>query len=98
MPASLHVNEYGAISISGDLDFQSVPELCQNSAKLFSAQTALRIDLTDVNRCDSSGVALLVEWLRQARSGGQRLEFVNIPMQMQAIIQVTDLEELLPLE
>ena len=98
MPASLHIDEYGTIAIKGDLDFQSVPELCQNSAKLFSEQTALCIDLTDVNRCDSSGVALLVEWLRQARSSGQTLKFINIPAQMRAIIKVADLEELLPME
>ena len=110
MTTRLEACDDGNFIVHGDLDFHSIIKLWQDSDKLFSANTPiekssqnkslqnkpLQINLAQVNRCDSSGVALLVDWLRQARDRGQELKFVNIPAQMQAIIRVTDLEELLP--
>ena len=102
MAAQLEACDDGNFVIYGDLDFHSIINLWEQSDKLFPAKTscaaALKVNLAKVNRCDSSGVALLVDWLRQAREHEQELKFVNIPAQMQAIIRVTDLEELLPFE
>ena len=55
-----------------------------------------RVDLGGVRRSNSAGVALLVEWLREAQQRQQVLLFTNVPAQMRAIIEVVDLETLLP--
>ncbi len=94
MTASLEVRDNGDFVIRGDLNFESVTALWQTAGELFRERS--RIDLADVNRSDSAGVALLVAWLRQSNERGWRLKFVNIPPQMQAIIQVAGLSDLLP--
>ena len=100
MTTRLEACDDGNFIVHGDLDWHSIINLWEDSDKLFAAKTPgdtpLQISLAQVNRCDSSGVALLVDWLRQARDHERELKFVNIPAQMQAIIRVTDLEELLP--
>lgn len=97
MPAQLEARDTGEFVVRGELNFDSVVPLWQQAAQQFQEQPLLRIDLGQVSRSDSSGVALLVEWLRQAKERKQDLQFVNVPPQMLSIIQVADLDKLLPL-
>ena len=50
------------------------------------------IDLAQVERADSAGLALMIEWLKRARDAGCRLEFANIPDQVQTLIRVNGLQ------
>lgn len=84
----------GVFLLGGDLDFASVPELA-DAAEHFAAHTRVRLDLSAVAHSDSAGVALLVDWLRQAQAAGVGLSFANVPAQMRAIIRVCGLEALL---
>ncbi len=84
------------LHIRGDLDFASVADLLAATEALFRAEPIHWIDLSGVRRSNSAGVALLVEWLRQAQHRQQKLIFINIPAQMRAIIRVVDLETVLP--
>lgn len=83
--------------VQGELDFDSVADLWKAAESLFRAEPIHRIDLSGVHRSNSAGVALMVEWLRQARRRQWPLAFVNIPKQMRAIIEVAELETVLPL-
>ncbi len=85
------------LHVHGELDFDSVTGLWEATKAQFGAEPVHRIDLGGVQRANSAGVALMVEWLRQARHRQWPLIFVNIPPQMQAIIEVADLETVLPL-
>jgi len=96
MPAEL-IESPDGFAIKGDLDFDSVADLWEHSARLFEREGSLRIDLAQVNLSNSAGVALLVEWLKKAKTHEQELELVNIPPQMQAIIKVAELENILPI-
>ncbi|HEB99345.1 MAG TPA: STAS domain-containing protein, partial [Thiotrichales bacterium] len=49
-----------------------------------------------VGRADSAGLALLVEWMREARRQGREIRFLGMPAQMSAIAEVSGLSELLP--
>ena len=89
--------EGDAVHVQGELDFDSVARLWEITESLFQAEPIHRIDLSGVLRSNSAGVALMVEWLRQARRRQQPLAFVNIPKQMRAIIEVAELETVLPL-
>lgn len=97
MPAHLEARDTGEFAVRGELNFETVVPLWQQAAQRFQDQPFLRIDLGQVSRSDSSGVALLIEWLRQARERQQDVQFVNVPPQMLSIIQVADLDKLLPL-
>jgi phospholipid transport system transporter-binding protein len=84
------------LRIQGELDFDSVAALCAMAESLFLAEPIRQIDLGGVRHSNSAGVALLVEWLRQARRRRWEPVFVNVPPQMRAIIAVADLETVLP--
>lgn len=81
-------------SVSGPLTFYSVPSIFAASGKWF-AGSALTIDLKQVTQADSAGLALLIEWLRQARKANVSLTFANIPPQMQVLIRVNGLQDTL---
>lgn len=82
--------------IVGELNMSSVPQLLADMASLFNDNGQTRvIDLSDVSRSDSAGLALLLEWLRLARERDIQLSFRNLPEQMQAIIQVSGLQQLI---
>jgi phospholipid transport system transporter-binding protein len=71
MVARLETRDNNRFAVIGDLHLDSVATLWEQSKGLFSTQACVDIDLGGVNRSDSAGVALLVEWLRQARKRGQ---------------------------
>lgn len=86
------------LRIVGELDFDSVADLWATTGSLFeiAVEPVVQIDLSGVQRSNSAGVALLVEWLRQAQSRQSKLVFSNMPAQMRAIVRVVDLETVLP--
>ncbi len=86
------------VQVHGELDFDSVAHLWEATETLFqAAEPVCCIDLGGVQHSNSAGVALMVEWLGQARRRQWPLRFVNVPRQMRAIIEVADLETVLPL-
>lgn len=87
------------ITIEGNLDFQSVPARLRESRGWFNRggkNDHVTIDLAGVPRADSAGVALLLEWIRDARKAGTTLQFANTPAQMQAIIDFCALGDVIP--
>ncbi|MDG4554335.1 MAG: STAS domain-containing protein [Candidatus Competibacter sp.] len=95
--ASAQVSRDGdTLRVRGELDFDSVADLWEATEALFAGAAPLRIDLSGVKRSNSAGVALLAQWVCQARRHRRELLFVGIPAQMRAIIRVADLETVLP--
>jgi phospholipid transport system transporter-binding protein len=72
--------------VSGVLTFDTSPGLYHASKGWFVAGAELVIDLAQVERADSAGLALMIEWLKCARVAGCRLQFANIPDQVQTLI------------
>jgi len=81
--------------VSGALTFETVPALYQSSSSWFAGAGDLIIDLAQVERTDSAGLALLIEWLRQARATKRTLRFTNIPMPVQTLIRINGLQDVL---
>lgn len=79
----------GTLKVHGPLTFATVPGLfIESNSIIKSASETITIDLQDVSRTDSAGLALLVEWLRAA---GSHARFVNIPAQLRRLIDVSGL-------
>ncbi len=95
--ATIELQENVGLKVSGELTFSSVSSLLAKSLEYFSSQNALQVDLAGVTHSDTAGVALLVEWMRMAKQRDAQLSFSNIPEQMWAIIEVSDLGSRLPL-
>jgi phospholipid transport system transporter-binding protein len=83
--------------LEGDLDFYTVPEVLAQARDCGAGAGAIRVDLKGVNRADSAGLALLLEWLRRAERHGCEISFVNVPEQLMSIARVCGLEGILPL-
>ncbi len=90
--------ENGHVQCSGRLTFDSVTALMQRSDLLWQGQGALVVDLAGVDRSDSAGLALLVDWTRRARAAGREIQFIHVPAQLWAIAEVSGLEAVLPLQ
>ncbi|KEZ77421.1 lipid asymmetry maintenance protein MlaB [Salinisphaera hydrothermalis] len=85
------------VQVEGQLDAESVPTRLRNSAGWFEQGRDTVIDLSGVTRADSAGVALLLEWIRDADQAGSPLVFANAPTQMRAIIDFCALDDVIPL-
>ncbi len=89
--------EGDTLRVRGDLDFDSVAVLWNATEPLLTDDPPARIDLQGVSHANSAGVALLVVWLGWVQRRQQTVMFINVPAQMRAIIEVTDLDTVLPL-
>ena len=93
--ANIDSSTQGQLSVNGELGFESVPGLYSSSLKYFQNNPNLDIDLAGVTHTDSAGVALLIEWLRQARRQNCTIKFHNIPSQLLAIARVCGVAKIL---
>ena len=59
-------------TVSGTLDFDTAPGCLATVSDYIAEQRSLTIDLAGVERSNSAGLALIIEWLAQARHRGTR--------------------------
>lgn len=82
--------------ISGAVDFSTVPGLMQRISALFksykksaaanaNAETGITMDLSKITVCNSAGLALILEMVRQARNYNIELHFENWPVTLLTI-------------
>ena len=83
-------------TVTGALTFETVPDLYRSSAGWFEGAGELILDLAQVERADSAGLALLIEWLRRAQAANRTLRFANTPAQVQTLIRINGLQDALP--
>jgi len=94
--SQLKKTDDGCLRVSGELSMKTVPVLLEQNC-LRDISGDISIDLQDVERADSAGVALLIEWQRTASQQQQNIRFQNIPPQMLAIARLSGVDELLAL-
>ncbi len=87
--------EAGRFAVVGDMNFSTVDHLLDESMKIFSYGDNLEIDLVGVQRADSAGLALIIEWMKLARRSGVEIRLLNMPEQMRAISRTGELDEVL---
>lgn len=87
----------GRFEVAGALDLHTVAALLDRGRQSFPASGAVAVDLSGVERVDSAGVALLLEWARLARQRGLRLSYTRVPPRALALARIGNAEALLPL-
>lgn len=80
----------GGVAVSGPLTFASVSELYESGTRELPAGD-IEVDLSGVTQVDSAGLALLVEWQRQARGKGAAISLRQAPSQLLELIRVSGL-------
>ena len=93
--ASFEVLEGGRARVVGSLHFSTVSTLLAAGVDAIDGGRAAVIDLAGVTSGDSSGLALLIEWLSVAKAAAQALHYENIPVQLQQLARLSEVEELL---
>jgi len=97
MTAQIQLSD-GIIRVSGELNAASVPTLLESAVDLFrQSGQQLTIDLSEVSRADSSGLALMIDWMRTARQQQKQLSFRRLPTQLLEMARVSGIETLLPM-
>jgi len=85
----------GRWSLSGDLLFENAARLLDDGLAAFGADSRADIDLSQVARVDSAGLALLVEWSVAARGDGRAVHYRNAPPVLGALAGISDLSKFL---
>jgi phospholipid transport system transporter-binding protein len=86
----------GRFKLEGELSFVSVQTAIHKTADLFALPVNKMVfDLAGITKADSAGLALLLEWLRQASLGGVDLHYVNLPGQLLAMAHVAGVDDIL---
>jgi phospholipid transport system transporter-binding protein len=83
----------GHYYLRGTVDFNTVTRLTHES--ILDGSEQVNIDLGGLLSADSSAVALLIQWLRQATQEDVELRFLNIPEQIKPLIALYDLESII---
>jgi phospholipid transport system transporter-binding protein len=81
--------------VTGSLHFTTVSTLLPLGVEAIDSGRAAVIDLAGVTASDSSGLALLIEWLSVAKAATRTLRYENIPLQLQQLARLSEVEELL---
>ena len=81
--------------IDGEIDINSSPDLKKSFDKLIAKKTSkIVINLSRVTYVDSSGLATLVEILKNMRSYGGRMRLTNLSSKIKSLFEITKLEKL----
>jgi phospholipid transport system transporter-binding protein len=87
----------GGWRVLGDMNFASVPVLISQSMNLLKFEGDMIIDLSGIDHTDSSGLALMLEWMDISNAAGGRIQFRKVPESLMNIARVCNVAPLLPL-
>lgn len=76
------------LQISGEITFSTVPRWRCSGYKHISSNDHPVIEFANITRCDSSAVALLLAWLRDAKEKGKVVHFAHLPQQLMDVAEV----------
>lgn len=84
------------LAVSGSLTIPQAARLLEAGARFVSSRDAV-FDLAEVEKIDSSGLAVILGWLRAARAAGRSLKVANAPDALRSIAKLYGVEDILPL-
>ena len=87
--------EGSRIVLSGTLTLANVAAVLEEGRRHL-AEGVGTVDLGEITELDSSALALLLAWLREAKAAGRALAFANLPESLQTIARLYGVEDLLP--
>jgi len=86
----------GQYELHGALTLGTVAGLREQGRETFARSSGpIVVNLGKVERADSGGLALLVDWLAWAQLARRELKFTALPAALLALARVSDVEDLL---
>ena len=90
---TLSDKEQGVYLLSGDLVYSTVPDFVKAGEIFFSqAKNKVVIDCSALNRVDSAGLSLLLEWKRQCQKLQKECSYEALPKQAAKLIKAFKLK------
>lgn len=83
----------GLIVVDGDLTFATIDKRTLKTAAFLTSAKEVTIDLGRVVCTDSAGLALMIEWLKLARTKRTQLRFQNIPKQLLTLAKLSGFDK-----
>jgi anti-sigma B factor antagonist len=81
--------------VDGEIDINTSPSIKKSFDRLIAAKTPkIVVNLSRVTYVDSSGLATLVEILKNMKSYGGRLRLTNLSSKVKSLFEITKLEKL----
>ncbi len=85
----------GRFALSGAMSFETAEQILRESEDPFAEHARLEIDLSAVDKADSAGLALLLEWITWANHTVREIRFTGMPDSIVAIAETTEVGQLL---
>ena len=87
--------EGGRLVISGPVTLANVGGIMEEGRRHLE-EGVKTVDVGEVSELDSSLLAMLLAWLREARARERELEFANLPESLRTLAKLYGVETLLP--
>lgn len=85
----------GRFAISGALNFATATEIFETSKRYFEEHSIIEVDFSGVERSDSAGLAVLLEWVNWAKYYVREIRYLQIPAQIMAIAEISEVDTML---
>lgn len=79
------------MDVVGQIDLSSSPALRKTLLEALKGTRRLAINMMDVKYIDSSGIASLLEVLKEARNGGKQMILFGLTIAVREVLQLTRL-------
>lgn len=79
--------------ISGTLVFDTVPDLMKQANRLFAAFDSVVVDFSQVQSCNSAGLAVILHIAREMRQQNKSVCFQSIPEQIHIFARAYSVEK-----
>lgn len=86
------------VELSGELTRHSIMQIKKDSIKELFLLPSTTLDLAQITRIDTAGLAWLFYLLEQASVYDCQLSFVNIPTKLDKLIRLSGVEGFLPVK
>ena len=86
-----------SLQLEGGMTFDTLNGILEQTSAFVARvdlPDCLSIDLSKVGEVDSSAVALLLRWRREAQRLGKRVEFINLPANLAALASLYGVAEI----
>lgn len=106
-PSALTEIAPGQLALSGSLTLSTIPALARQGRRLLKAMrsrsdgnepVSVEIDLGEIERSSSAGIALLLDWVEQAGQDGIAIRFRRWPEALVRIATFSNVDHLLGIE
>lgn len=82
-------------ALSGDIDFETSPQVLAKVLALFGEHDAVSIDMSSVGAVNSACLALMLELIKQAQIQERSIAFRHVPSQILQVAKVCELKAII---